>query len=94
MLKSHVFFSKRNFICLQLHRKDEEIRDLHERNSHLNIQIDHLTEKASNSSGHSMTLFNELSQLPGNQEMSMATGSPINPVCLFTILFLNKSHSF
>ncbi|XP_060581875.1 BICD family-like cargo adapter 1 [Ruditapes philippinarum] len=63
----------------QLCRKDEEIRDLHERNSHLNIQIDHLTEKASNSSGHSITLFNELSQLPGNQDMSMATGSPINP---------------
>lgn len=62
-----------------LRQKDDEIRDLHERNSHLNVQIDHLTEKASNSSGHSMTLFNELSQLPGNQELAMATGSPINP---------------
>lgn len=67
-------------MLLQLRQKDEEIRELHERNSHLNVQIDHLTEKASNSSGHSMTLYNELSQLPGNQEISMATGSPINPV--------------
>ncbi|KAL4224187.1 coiled-coil domain containing protein 64 [Mactra antiquata] len=63
----------------QLRQKDDEIRELHERNSHLNVQIDHLTEKASNSSGHSMTLYNELSQLPGNQEVSMATGSPLNP---------------
>lgn len=65
---------------LQLEHKDKEIRDLHERNSHLMIQVDQLTEKASNSSGHSITLFNELSQFSGNQDIAMATDSPINPV--------------
>ena len=44
------------------------------------IQVDQLTEKASNSSGHSITLYNELSQLSGNQDVVMATDSPINPV--------------
>lgn len=70
-------------VSLQIQQKDEEIRDLHERNSHLMIQVDQLTEKASNSSGHSITLYNELSQLSGNQDVAMATDSPVNPVSTF-----------
>ncbi|XP_052798244.1 BICD family-like cargo adapter 1 [Mya arenaria] len=62
----------------QLERKDAEVRELTERNEHLLGQVDSLTEKASNSSGHSMTLFTELAQLSGNNEVAMATDSPIN----------------
>ncbi|KAH3891445.1 bicaudal D-related protein homolog [Dreissena polymorpha] len=62
----------------QIEQKEDDIRHLNERNSHLLTQVDSLTEKASNSSGHSMTLFNELTQLSGNNDVTMTTDSPIS----------------
>lgn len=60
----------------ELHKKNLEIQELQGTISQLNSQIEQLTEKASNSSGHSMTLFNELSQLDAGNELGMLMDSP------------------
>lgn len=63
----------------EVQNKNREVRELQETISQLNSQIEHLTEKASNSSAHSMTLFNELSQLDAGNELGMLMDSPQNP---------------
>ncbi|KAL3857337.1 hypothetical protein ACJMK2_012014 [Sinanodonta woodiana] len=50
----------------EVHNQKIEILELQETTSQLTAQIEHLTERASTGSGHSQTLYNELSMIGGN----------------------------
>ncbi|KAK3603237.1 hypothetical protein CHS0354_007567 [Potamilus streckersoni] len=60
----------------EVHNQKIEILELQETTSQLTAQIEHLTERASTGSGHSQTLYSELSQIGGNSgptDMTVAT---------------------
>ena len=80
--------------AFQIHSKYLEVCELRGNITQLQSQIDQLTEKASNSSAHSMTLFNELTQLDASNEFTMLLDSPQAQVRLYVFNSLPVGTSF